>query len=168
MSGAARATAQSSRTEIELHAGTNVNASTIGLPDFPDARARSDGGSDSTADLGLTFGDVHFRLLVSKYATTASPSRVLDFYRAPLSRYGEVLECEGGRAVGSLARTSSGLTCADDQHSTTTGHDGSARQLKAGTPQRFRIVAVEPSSEGSTRFTLLFMEMPKSDGANRP
>jgi hypothetical protein len=166
MCGALSAAAQGSHAEIELHASSNVSASTIGLPEFPGARARSDGENDSTADLGLTFGNVHFRLLVSHYTTSASPSRVLDFYRTPLSRYGDVLECEGGRAVGSLTRTSSGLTCADDQHGGTTGNDGSARQLEAGTPERFRIVAVEPSNEGPTRFTLLFMEVPTGKGAS--
>ncbi|MGH7620893.1 MAG: hypothetical protein ACREMU_01005, partial [Gemmatimonadaceae bacterium] len=75
--GAVPALAQSSSTELELHVKKNVTASSIGLPDYPDAHPVGESSSDSSADVGFTFGEVHFRLLVSKYITGASPAKVL-------------------------------------------------------------------------------------------
>jgi hypothetical protein len=41
----------------------------------------------------------------------------LAFYRKPISRYGEVLECDHGKPVGSHSVTRNGLTGSDE-------HDG--------------------------------------------
>jgi len=38
----------------------------------------------------------------------------LAFYRKPLSRYGEVLECDQSKPVGSHIVTRDGLTCSDE------------------------------------------------------
>ena len=161
-----RAAAQGTRGSIELHANGNVDASSIGLPAFPKARLYSD-STDSAADLGLTFGDFHFRLLLSQYLTSASPTQVLDFYRKPLARYGEVLECVNGAPVGSLSATSSGLTCSDEDGKGSHVHVGNtSHELRAGTRERFRVVAIDSPRSDSTRFDLLYMEVPKGKGAD--
>jgi hypothetical protein len=167
------AVAQRSNISVELHANKNVTAASLGLPDFPSARAYTDSGSDSPVDLGFTFGDVHFRVLVSKYLTAASPRQVFDFYRKPLARYGDVLECDHGEPVGRLKITRAGLTCSDsvggkDAH--VNGGSDSSRELRSGSPSMFRIVALETPHADSTQFTLLLVELPKekgSEGASR-
>lgn len=159
------AAAQSSGGSIELHANGNVTPAAIGLPQYPGAHAYHDASSDSAGDIGFTFGTFHFRLLVSKFITGASQATVLEFYRVPLSKYGDVLECEHGEAVGMPRVARSGLTCSDDpEHRSRTGsEDREARQLRSGTPERYRVVAVEPGPSDSTRFTLLLFEVPKED-----
>lgn len=160
--GATAALAQSSDGSIELHANKHVTATTIGLPDYPGARSYSDPSNDSAADLGFTFGDIHFRILVSKYVTSASQTQLLDFYRKPLSRYGEVLECENGEAVGSVKVARGGLTCSDEQeHHSRHDDRASSRELRAGSPERYRIVAIEDMQRDSTRFSLVLVEVPK-------
>jgi hypothetical protein len=150
--------------EIELHANRNVTAANIGLPDYPGARSFRESSNDSTADLGLTFGDFHFRLLVSRYVTRASPSQVLEFYRKPLARYGEVLECDHGMAVGSLEVAHSGLTCSDTQGHR--AHSSDSHELRSGTPRLFRIVGIDDGQTDETHFSLLLIELPKDSGEN--
>jgi len=162
------ARAQHSNINVELHANTNVTAANLGLPDFPSARAYTDSGDESPVDLGFTFGDVHFRVLVSKYLTAASPRQVFDFYRKPLARYGDVLECDHGEPVGSLKITRGGLTCADSvggKHSHVSGDFDSGHELRSGNPSLFRIVALESPHADSTQFTLLLIELPKGNGS---
>ena len=164
------ALAQRSNISVELHANKNVTAATFGLPDFPSARAYTDSANDSPADLGFTFGDVHFRVLVSKYLTGASPRQVFDFYRKPLARYGDVLECDHGEPVGHLKITRGGLTCADSvggTHSHFNGGSDSGHELRSGSPSLFRIVEVEPPRSDSTLFTLVLVELPKDSLSDR-
>jgi len=162
------ARAQRSNISVELHANKNVTAANLGLPDFPSARAYTDSANESPVDLGFTFGDVHFRVLVSKYLTAASPRQVFDFYRKPLARYGDVLECDHGEAVGALKITRGGLTCADSvggTHSHVSGDFDSGRELRSGNPSLFRIVALESPHADSTQFSLLLIELPKDTGS---
>jgi hypothetical protein len=165
--GGTAVSAQSSG-EIELHANRNVTAANIGLPDYPGARSFRESSNDSTADLGLTFGDFHFRLLVSRYVTRASPSQVLAFYRKPLARYGEVLECDHGMAVGSLEVAHSGLTCSDTQghRAHSSGASSDSHELRSGTPRQFRIVGIDDGQTDETHFSLLLIELPKDSGEN--
>jgi hypothetical protein len=163
--GGSAVLAQSSG-DIELHANKNVTAASIGLPEFPGARSFHGAHEDSTADLGVTFGDFHFRLLVSKYVTRASPQQVLEFYRKPLARYGEVLECDHGLAVGSPKVASSGLTCSDTQehHSHSSGESSDSHELRSGAPRYFRIVGIDNGQTEETHFSLLLLELPKDSG----
>ena len=113
--GAPAARAQGSGMGLELHANENVSASTMGLPHFPTSHPYKGESKDSAADVGFTFGNVHFRVITSRYETNASADQVVEFYRKALARYGEVLECEHGQAVGPVKQTKEGLTC-DDSH----------------------------------------------------
>ena len=164
------ARAQRSNISVEMHANKNVTATSLGLPDFPSAHAYTDSANDSPVDLGFTFGDVHFRVLVSKYLTAASPRQVFDFYRKPLARYGDVLECDHGEPVGHLKITRGGLTCADSvggTHSHFNGGSDSGHELRSGSPSLFRIVEVEPPRSDSTLFTLVLVELPKDSLSDR-
>src|ERR1035437_2719530 len=108
--GARVSVAQKSGFNLELHANKNVSAAEVGLPAYPGATLVKDTDDDSTADLGFTFGNTHFRIMVAKYSPSESADQVLGFYRKPLSRFGEVLECNHGQPIGALTVTHSGLT----------------------------------------------------------
>jgi len=163
--GGSALNAQDSDFKLELHANKHAGAAEIGLPAYPGATLVKESDDDNTADLGFTLGSTHFRLMVAKYTTTDTPERVLAFYRKPLTGYGEVLACNHGKPVGSLTVTHSGLTCSEQKEGglTVTDHglstDGS--ELRAGTPHQFRIVAIDDSHHQSTRFWLVYIELPK-------
>jgi hypothetical protein len=159
--GAARG--QDSDFNLDLHANGHATAREIGLPAYPGAKPYKEKDDTSgSADLGMVLNSFHFRLQVASYVTPDAPERVLEFYRKPLGRYGEVLECENGQPVGALKETRTGLTCGDKGHVDVNGSDSSTdHELRAGTPQRFRIVAIDTSTGGQTKFGLVALEVPK-------
>lgn len=161
---AGSARAQDSDFNLDLHANGHATAQAIGLPAYPGAKPYKEKDDDSgSADLGMVMNSFHFRLLVASYITPDSAERVLDFYRKPLARYGEVLECDHGQPVGSLKETKSGLTCGDKGHVqiNTSADSSTDRELRAGTPLKFRIVAIDSSVAGQTKFGLVSLELPK-------
>jgi hypothetical protein len=154
--------AQDSGVDLALHANSNASAVKIGLPAYPGAAFYKGSDNDSAADLGLTFNEFHFSMMAANYVTGDSPEKVLSFYRKPLSRYGEVLECNQGNPVGALKVTRTGLTCRQEQ-GTSNGNANSSNghELRAGSPNRFRIVGIDNSHPGTTRFGLVYLELPK-------
>jgi hypothetical protein len=165
-SGAA-CVAQNSGFNLELHADSKTTAKDLGLPAYPGATIYKDKDNDAGADLGFTLGDVHFLLKAVNYVTSDSAAQILAYYRKPLSRFGDVLECDHGKPVGALKVTQSGLTCADkdDGNLQVNGSPNSSKdhELRAGTPSQFRIVAIDGphSAAASTRFGLVYIELPK-------
>ena len=161
--GCAALLGQNSGVNLALHANSHASAADIGLPPYPGATPYKDKDNDSAADLGLTFNDIHFSLLAVNYVTSDSPAQVLAFYRKPLSRYGEVLECDHGKPVGNLTVTRSGLTCGHEQVNGNTD-SSTDHEIRAGSPQQYRIVGIDDSHTGSTRFGLVYLDLPKDSG----
>lgn len=155
--------AQNSDFNLNMHANSHATAKDIGLPVYPGATPFREKDSDSSsADLGLVLNSFHVNLKVASFLTADSPEQVLDFYRKPLAKYGEVLECMHGKPVGSLTVTKSGLTCGDDKSGgmTVNGSDMD-HELRAGTPEHFRLVGIDKSESGKTKFGLVSMVLPK-------
>lgn len=147
---------------FELHANKAVTAREIGLPELPGATMVKNPDHDSV-DMGFTFGETHFRLKAVEYISDRTPERVLDYYRKPLSRYGDVLECNHSQPVGSLTKTRSGLTCEEkgDSKMQVNGVSSDGHELRAGTPEKMRIVGISDVKDGKTRFGLVYLELPK-------
>jgi hypothetical protein len=164
--GANSAVAQNNGFNLDLHANSHATAKDIGLPLYPGATPWKDSYSDSSAaNLGFGLNGFHFGLLVASFSTTDSPARVLDYYRKPLSHYGEVLECDKGKPVGALTVTKSGLTCSGSKDGGVkingNGDSSNDHELRAGTPLRYRIVGISETKDGKTKFGLVYLELPK-------
>jgi len=148
--------AQNSDFNLNVHANSHATAKDIGLPVYPGATLFKDKDSDSSsADLGLVLNSFHFNLQAVSFVTTDAPKQVLEFYRRPLAKYGQVLECNHGKPVGSLTVTKSGLTCGD-------GSDRDV-ELRAGRPEQFRIVGIDGTEAGKTKFGLVALVLPKDE-----
>ncbi|HZD45813.1 MAG TPA: hypothetical protein VE109_07005 [Acidobacteriaceae bacterium] len=157
--------AQNSDFNLNVHANSHATAKDIGLPVYPGATPFKDNDSDSSsADLGFLLNSFHFSVKAVSFVTTDSPEHVLGFYRKPLGKYGEVLECDHGQPVGRVTVTKSGLTCGDRKsgHMTVNGSD-SDHELRAGTPEQFRIVGVDNTETGKTKFGLVALVLPKDE-----
>ena len=172
LAGSVSCVAQDKGFSLDLHANSHATAKDIGLPLYPGAAPWKDSDKDSSAaNLGFGLNSFHFGLLVAEFSTTDSSSRVLDFYRKPLSHYGEVLECDKGKPVGSLTVTKSGLTCSGSKNGGVTingnGDSSNDHELRAGTPLRYRVVGISETKDGKTKFGLVYLELPKdSDSKN--
>jgi hypothetical protein len=157
--------AQNSDFNLNVHANSRATAKDIGLPVYPGATPFKDKDNDSSsADLGFLLNSFHFSIKAASFVTTDSPEHVLEFYRKPLTKFGEVLECDHGKPVGSLTVTKSGLTCGDRKSGgmTVNGSD-SNHELRVGTPEHFRIVGIDDTANGKTKFGLVALVLPKNE-----
>ena len=156
--------------DLAIHANSDVSPADIGLPAYPGATPSHKHGDDKSAfDIGFSYGDTHFRMRGISYDSDDSPGRILDFYRKALGRYGDVLECDHGHPVGSLTVTSSGLRCSgrkNGDHLNIDGHIDSSKDhdLRAGSPDEFRIVGINESENQSARFVIMYVKTPKDAG----
>src|ERR1039458_9327980 len=135
----------------------------IGLPAYPGAQPKKkkdkDGGS---ADVDLNFGNFHLGVKAASYLTPDSQDKVEAFYRGALKRYGAVIACRDGSAVGKPVRTFEGLTCDahEGNHVQVNDHPSkNSLELKTGSERRQRIVEIEPDG-GGTKFSLVALEVP--------
>ena len=93
---------------------SHVTAKEIGLPVYPGAtRFKEKDNDSSSGDLLFLLNSFRFSVKEASFVTRDSQQQVLEFYRKPLAKFGEVLECDHGRPVGSLSVTKGGLTCGD-------------------------------------------------------
>lgn len=137
----------------------------VGLPQYPGSTAvQDDNKSDKdSADVDMSFGSFHLRVLAASFQTSDPASKVEDFYRKPLSQFSDVIACKDQKAVGAPAKTGLGLTCSDDNHVHTGSHtsvSSSELELKAGSPSRQHIVTLE-SRDGGTRIGLVALDLPR-------
>lgn len=164
---AAPAFGQNSDFNLDVHAHAHSTAKDIGLPDYPGATPFKEEKSDSgSVDLGFLLNAFHVSIKAVSLETADAPAQVLAFYRKPLARYGEVLECDHGKPVGGLKMTRSGLTCGERKSGgMTVEGDDSDHELRAGTPEKFHIVGIKGTDHGKTQFGLVDLVLPKDDGA---
>ena len=135
----------------------------IGLPVYPGAEFVKKNEKDKgAADVNLSFGSFQLRVKAANYRTSDAPDKVSAFYRAALARYGDVIQCEHDKPVGSPTRTADGLSCDNDKgnnHISANADSSGKTEFKAGSKQHQHIVAVEPEGSG-TKFGLVALDLP--------
>jgi hypothetical protein len=140
----------------DLHLGKDANAQKAGLPLYPGARPKQEKDNDPL-NLGILTESFGFKLVVAKYESGDAPDKIITFYRDKLKKYGKVLECHTSEHGGG-AHTDFD----DDQHSKELKCEGDnagpVTELKVGTEDNQRVVAIEPrdSHNGST-FALVYL-----------
>jgi hypothetical protein len=164
---------------VGVHVNTDqTTAADLGLPVYPGAQVVTDNDKEKSADIRMGFGEWQMRIKVVNYSTSDSEDKVTAFYKNALTRYGDVIACQGNAAVGAPAKTSEGLTC-DDKHGSNVQvnengtnygyHSGSnGFELKAGSERHQHIVGFQSSAPGQTRFALVALDLPQnSDGSGK-
>jgi hypothetical protein len=133
----------------------------LGLPVYPGAELVKKDKNNGAADVNMSFGSFQLRVKAASYRTMDSPDQVTAFYRKALGRYGDVIQCQHDKPVGSPAQTPEGLTCDnDDKNHVSVSDDMSGKmQLKAGSKQHQHIVAIDPEGNG-TKFGLVALDLP--------
>ena len=135
---------------------TEASAKSIGLPIMPGAVRRKDEGNEGS---GLTFaawgGLFGFKVAVLTLAADEPADKVAAYYRRELGQYGEVMDCSADapnpgpkKAPKDKAGNKIGLDCGTD------GGKKGEYVFKAGKPNNFRLVNVEPK-RGQTHINLV-------------
>jgi hypothetical protein len=152
-----------------VHVNTDqTSASDLGLPVYPGAQPVTDDDKHKSADVHLGFGEWQLRVKAVSYGTPDSQEKVAAFYKKALTRFGDVITCNGNSPVGTPTVTHEGLSCEDN------GKNGKVQldehdfrqefQLKAGSKRHQHIVGFEDSKGGRTRFALVALDLPGNMG----
>jgi hypothetical protein len=148
-----------------IHVNTDqTTAADLGLPVYPGAELEKDDDAHKSADVHMGFGEWQLHVRVVTYGTADKQDRVVAYYKKALTRYGDVLTCQGNQPVGTPTVTLEGLTCNDKQR--VQAGDGSFEtgngdlELKAGSVRHQHIVGFEKPSGGQTRFALVSLDLP--------
>jgi hypothetical protein len=139
-----------------------TSASDLGLPIYPGAMVAPDHEGDKSADVHLGFGRFQLRVKVVTYETADDRDKVVAFYKNAMSRFGEVITCDGNHAVGSPTITGEGLTCSEDSKVQLHGNgidDDNGFNLRAGSKHHQHIFAIKNGGEG-TKFSLVELQLP--------
>jgi hypothetical protein len=143
----------------DMHIGEDADAKKIGVPLYPGARPKAgDDNNKNQANLSLLTEAFGMKLLVASYVSNDPPSKILDFYRDKLKRYGKVLECHSDKRGGDV-------DVHDDDKESDKGKElkceqksGPVTELKVGTEDDQHVVAVDPSdSNKETTFALVYV-----------
>ena len=146
---------------MQVKTNDNVDGNSIGLSVYPGATVVKDDHDSGAADVDMNFGSFHLGVKAASYQTHDTPDKVVTFYRKDMTRYGDVIECQGHSSVGKPDRTSQGLTCDDEggKHGNFNVNSDHDHELRAGSPQHQHIVAVE-SKNGGTHIGLVMLNLP--------
>lgn len=148
-----------------------TTAANLGLPVYPGAQVAPDNSGDKSADVDMGFGKWQLRVKVVTYTTADPRDKVLAFYRSAMGPAGDVIECDGHRAVGTPTVTSEGLTCEEDgkTHVQVNGvQDESGLSLRSGSRHHQRLVVFKDADSG-TKFSLVELQLPEglTDGKHQ-
>jgi hypothetical protein len=140
---------------LSVHKGASDPKET-GLTAYPGAQIKSDlDDHDGSANVNISSSVFGLKVVALKYQTSDPPDKVLAFYRKDMSRFGKVVDCTGGFSMGLHRHDHNG-----DAEVTCDNHDGGDHQykeeLKVGTENNQRIIAVKPNSTGS-EFAMVYV-----------
>lgn len=145
---------------MHVKTGSDEVLAAIGLPGYPGATMVKNNGHNNSgsADVDMSFGSFQLRVKAASFHSDDSPAKVLAFYQKALARYGTVIQCRGGHAVGSPTATDEGLDCENGgKH---VDLDGDTKtELKAGSRKHQHIVAVSSDGNGA-KFGLVALDLP--------
>ncbi len=136
-----------------------VVQSKVGISAYPGATpVHKDDQDNGAANVNMSFGNFHLGVNALSYQTPDAPDKVIAFYRKDLARYGAVILCHEGKAVGTPATTQDGLSC-KGQDNNSTDVDGDVGTLKAGSKLHQHLVAIDRDGSG-TKVGLVALDLP--------
>lgn len=146
-----------------IHVNEKADPRDTGLAVYPGAKPKEkDSGHDSkSANVNIAGPGFAVKVVALEYVSSDPPQKLIDFYRDQLKKYGNVLECRTSRHAGD---EHAGSPNKEDQNKTHSkqlscdkGDSGNTVELKVGTEDNQRIVAVEPDGKGSS-FALVYVQ----------
>lgn len=125
-----------------------------GLPIYAGARPSRDDDEGHNANVAIDTPLFALHVAAAKFESADSVAQVLDFYRAELGKYGDVIECRGDVDFEGRGRHAE-PRCRDRRRSRQV-------QLVVGTEDHHRMVAVKPTAT-DTEFSLIHVDTRKLD-----
>jgi len=140
----------------DLHVGKDADAQKAGLPLYPGARPKHEDGNEPI-NFGILTESFGLKLVVAKYESNDPAQKILAYYKDKMRKYGKVLACHNTNDNSGFHSDNDDdqnrpLKCEGD-------NSGPVRELKVGTENNARIVAIE-SAEGdkTTTFAIVYVQ----------
>lgn len=140
-----------------IHVSKGANPQDVGVAIYPGARLKQQdsNGDDKSANVNISGFGYGLKVVALQYESNDSPSKVVDYYKDQLKKYGKVLVCHTDQM--DVDTDIKGLDQEKGSHELTCeGKSGTTVELKVGTKENQHIVAVEPAGKGST-FSLVYL-----------
>jgi hypothetical protein len=138
-----------------IHVSQQADAADVGVAVYPGAhlKPKDASGDDKSANVNISGFGYGLKVVALEYQSDDPPARVVAFYQDQLKKYGKILVCHTSHLdvnadIKDHDHGSNELTC--------DGSGGVNIELKVGTKDNQRIVAVEPEGKGSS-FSLVFV-----------
>lgn len=145
-----------------LKVDTSADSTDNGIPVYPGATPRpEEGGDKHRVNVNIGAMGLGLKVIAAEYVTPDAPDRVKSFYLDKLKKWGNVLECRGtGGDHGANGDWNNGegdqpVTCGDAK--------GDGSELKVGTRNNQRVVAIHPDGSG-TRFGTVLVQIHGKEG----
>jgi hypothetical protein len=141
-----------------------TNVKDTGLSPYPGARLAKEGDDEHhhSANVNISSSLFGLKVVALKYESDDASDKVLTFYRKDMGKYGKVVDCTGGFNMNFHHRDKDAEVTCDDHRSS--DHEYK-EELKVGTENNQRIMAVKPKNTGS-EFTLVYVRAWGSDDTN--
>jgi len=149
-----------SKVDIEtpiggIHVNEEADVHDTGLAVYPGAHQKpKTDGEGKSANVNISSGLFGVKVVAIEYQSDDPPSKVLDFYRRQMKKFGNVVECHtekhgGDLVAGESEHGSRPVSCEGD-------NSGNVIELKSGTEDNEHLVSVEPQGKGSD-FALVYV-----------
>ena len=143
-----------------LHVSKNADVRDTGLPVYPGARVKQKeaNGEEKSANVNISSGLFGLKVVAIEYESDDPPEKLITYYTDKLKKYGSVLECHGSSNDDDVdvnshdSKDPNKLKCKGN-------NTGNKVELKVGTEDNQRIVAVEPAEKGKgSTFALVYVQ----------
>jgi len=128
-----------------------------GLAPYPGARAKKDLDRErdsANVDVSSSLFGAGIKVVALKFESDDAPDKVLAFYRKELGKYGKVIDCTGGFNLNFRRHNRDDeVTCDNNSNDS---HEY-REELKVGTENNQRILAIKPSGNGS-EFAVVYVQ----------
>jgi hypothetical protein len=134
--------------------GGHTDVKDTGLALYPGARVKKDTDDEhQNANVDISSSLFGVKVVALKFESDDSPDKVLAFYRKEMGKYGKVVDCTGGFGLNFRRHRDQDAEVTCDGHDS--GHDY-REELKVGTENNQRILAIKPNGNGS-EFALVYV-----------
>jgi hypothetical protein len=140
----------------------DVDSKDIGLNVYPNSKLKERAKNDENrANVNIDTPWFGLKVVALTFTTDASTEQVWDFYKKEMTQYGRPLECRPGSPDLKLEpRDDNDLTCYEKgnrERNRRVKISVDENELKVGTDDRQRIVAIKPYGSGGTEYTLVYV-----------
>jgi hypothetical protein len=139
-----------------------VEAADTGLTVFPGStlKPKDEHNGDNKANVDINTPWFGLKVVAVTYTTDAPADKVWSYYRDEMSKkWGKPLECRSGSPdMDKKKQNKNDLDCREQDHGLHIEADSSKMELKVGTEDRQRIVALKTEG-GKTQYSLVYVNV---------